>query len=128
MATSEHVSISQKQKREYDLFGPWVLEIENVEDVPQTFVSSVSLTEATELAFKVPRRVERRNVRPGDDLYDYLVTLDGEGISVHRRRSDGVDSQRIGYGRIAAVKTLYDLLHGELTLIKMALADSANSN
>jgi len=117
MATSEHASISQKQKREYDLFGPWVLEIESFEDVPEAFVSAVSLTEATELAFKVPRRIERRNARPGDDLYDYLVTLDGEGISAHRRTSPGVDSQRVGYGRIVAVKTLYDLLHGELTLI-----------
>ncbi|MEX2444762.1 MAG: hypothetical protein WD492_14245 [Alkalispirochaeta sp.] len=111
------MTTSEKQKREYDLFGPWVLEIESPDDVPETFVSDAPVTEETELAFKVPRRIERRNARPGDDLYDFLVTLDAQGVAVYRRTSNGVQPETVPYGRIVAVKTLYDLLHGELTLI-----------
>ncbi|MFW5695556.1 MAG: hypothetical protein ACOCYB_10335 [Alkalispirochaeta sp.] len=117
MATSGKIPVSEKQKREYDLFGPWVLEIEAPEDVPETFSSHVSLTGDTEFAFKVPRRIERRNARPGDDLYDYLVTFDGAGVSVYCRTSAGVQTESAGYDRIVAVETLYDLLHGELALI-----------
>jgi hypothetical protein len=110
------MTTSEKQKREYDLFGPWVLEIESNEDLPETFSAHAALTDDIELAFKVPRRVERRNVRPGDDLYDYLVTFDSSGVSVYRRTSSGVEEEAAPYKRIVAVETLYDLLHGELAL------------
>lgn len=111
------MTTSEKQKREYDLFGPWVFEIEQKEDIPETFASHVVLTDETELAFKIPRRIERRNARPGDDLYDFLVTLDGAAATVYRRTSAGVESESVSYARMIAVETLHDLLHGELVLI-----------
>lgn len=114
------MTTSEKQKREYDLFGPWVFEIQQQEDIPETFASQVALTDETELAFKIPRRIERRNARPGDDLYDYLVTLDGAAVTVYRRASAGVETESVPYARMIAVETLHDLLHGELVLISDA--------
>jgi len=52
---------SQKHKREYDMFGPWIFQIESADDVPDAFEPYFRYDETVEFAIKIPHHVERRN-------------------------------------------------------------------
>lgn len=109
-----------KYDREYDSFGPWILPIRDSEEVPDAFLESFQWSDAVERAYKIPRPVERRKVREGENLYDYLVVffsdrlefLAREGVS----RSPESDSVTIPFGDILIIRKMVDLLRGELRL------------
>lgn len=106
---------TQKHKREYDMFGPWIFEIESPDDVPDAFEPFFRYDETVEFAIKIPHHVERRNARPGDNLYDHLVACFPHSIAVFSLSGSGVRSWEGEYPRVVAIRTLHDLLHGELT-------------
>jgi hypothetical protein len=106
---------SQKHKREYDMFGPWIFEIESPDDVPDAFEPYFRYDETVEFAIKIPHHVERRNARPGDNLYDHVVACFPHGIAVFSLSSGGVRSWEGEYTQVVAIRTVHDLLHGELT-------------
>lgn len=60
---------------ELDHFGPWVLEITTSDPPPSIFEPYLVRDEEPHFAIKVPRRIERREARPGMDLHYYLVSL-----------------------------------------------------
>ena len=107
---------SQKQKREYDMFGPWIFEIESPDDVPGAFEPHFHYDESVELAIKIPHQIERRNARPGDNLYDHLLACSADSVAVFSLSGSGIKSWRGAYTDVVAIRTLHDLLHGELTL------------
>jgi hypothetical protein len=106
---------TQKHKREYDMFGPWIFQIESADDVPDAFEPYFRYDDTVEFAIKIPHHVERRNARPGDNLYDHLVACSPHGIAVFSLSSAGVRSWEGEYAEVVAIRTLHDLLHGELT-------------
>ena len=76
-------------QREYDRFGPWAVAISDDDPPPPLFEPLIERREPM-LAIKIPRSVERRNARPGMDLYDYLVCLYEHDLVILARAEDGV--------------------------------------
>src|SRR5660398_172964 len=71
---------------EYDAFGPWIYEVRRPDEVPRLFRSHpLDLANAL-LTVKVPREIERRVANPSMDLYDNLLSLGPESITVLSRR------------------------------------------
>ena len=101
---------------EYDRFGPWVVEISPDDPVPPLFASSVSGTQDALMSIKVPRKISRREARPGMDLYDYVLVLREAEVEVHERVDTSVRSRTIAYGDIHQLRLSEQLLRGELRL------------
>lgn len=110
------MQISEKHRKEYDSFGPWILEIKNNENVPDLFMEDFVYDDTIELAFIVPRNVERRNTQPGVNLYDFLVAIYANSILILQRVDEHVESRELPRSGIIAVGQLFNLLHGELLI------------
>jgi hypothetical protein len=110
------VNRSEKLTREYNLFGPWLLQVQGEEDIPEIFLPHCTITDA-EFAFKIPRRVERRTASPGDPLYDYLILLKPDDMTVFERSGGDVVRRDLAYREIVALVVEDDLLKGELRIL-----------
>jgi hypothetical protein len=110
------VNRSDKLAREYNLFGPWLLQVQGEPDIPDIFLPHCRISDA-EFAFKIPRRVERRNARPGDALYDYLILLQPDEMTVLERRGNEVVRRGFTYREIVALIIDEELLKGDLTVL-----------
>ncbi|BDZ60782.1 hypothetical protein GCM10025873_05730 [Demequina sediminis] len=71
---------------EYDRFGPWIDRVETEADVPRLFRPHGVDLAAARLVLKVPRNVARRDASPDMDLYDHLLVLGRDSLTVLSRR------------------------------------------
>jgi hypothetical protein len=101
-------------QREYDRFGPWALELSEDDPPPRLFEPYLMRGEAPILGLKIPRHVERRNVRPGADLYDRVVALYEDELIVLERVGDGVASRSCRVSDIQHLRMLRSLLSGNV--------------
>jgi len=104
------------QRQEYDRFGPWSIEISGEDPPPPLFVPYLARTEPTLLSIKIPRRIERRDARPGMDLYDYLVCLYEDDLVVLRRVGSEVRSETCRYRDVQHLRVARHLLRGNIQL------------
>ncbi|MDF1567275.1 MAG: hypothetical protein P1P77_04595 [Spirochaetaceae bacterium] len=100
---------------EYDRFGPWILEITDKDPIPLIFEPYVNLDES-EYAFKVPRPMERRELSPGMNLYDYLVVFFPSYMTILQRSGEEVAKSDIRYNVVVTVEHIEDLLDGRLRI------------
>jgi hypothetical protein len=103
-----------KLKREYDLFGPWVLEIKDEMDIPQQFGDFTETILNGIYSFKVPVNVERRNLKPGMLLYQTVTVLTEDAVIVLQHRLEAIERQEVKYADILFLQCTTDLLFGEL--------------
>jgi hypothetical protein len=106
---------------EYDRFGPWIDEVRTPEGLPRLYRDHPVDLAAARLVLKVPRSIARRDATPEMDLYDHLLVLDDEALTVLARRSApggvGYDVRELPLGQIAAVHDVVNLLDGTLTVL-----------
>jgi hypothetical protein len=67
-------------QKEYDQFGPWLVEIKSAQDIPPQFEDQSGLLDDALFAFKTPVHQERRNLKPGMLLYSQIVIIQNEFI------------------------------------------------
>jgi hypothetical protein len=108
------------QQREYDRFGPWAVEISAEDPPPPLFLPHLTRAEPALLSVKVPRRIERRNARPGMDLYDWLVCLYDDELVVLQRVGQEVKTRACRLQDVQHVRVSRNLLRGN---IRVGLAD-----
>ena len=101
--------------QEYDRFGPWILVINDKDPIPPIFEPYVNLDES-EYAFKVPRPMERRELRAGMNLYDYLVVFFPSHMTILQRSGEEVVKSDIRYNTVVTVEHIEDLLDGRLRI------------
>lgn len=103
---------------EFDAFGPWVDEVTRVQDVPRLYRAHPIDFDRVLLVLKIPREIERRNANPAMHLYDALVILDEERLTVLSRRSegDGYGSRSVRLDSLVAMIDSVHLLDGLLEL------------
>lgn len=113
---------------EYDRFGPWIDRVETEADVPRLFRPHGVDLAAARLVLKVPRNVARRDATPETDLYDHLLVLGRDSLTVLSRRGrdlpreaqpgagGGYDHADIPLARIVAVRDTVNLLEGRLSI------------
>ncbi|CAI9415167.1 hypothetical protein [Nocardioides sp. T2.26MG-1] len=123
--------------REYDLFGPWVDEVRSEDDVPRLYRPHGLDLGAARLVLKVPRSIARRDAHAGMDLYDHLVALEPEHLTVLSRPATGggYDVRRVAYADVVAIEDVVTLLdarvlvhtrEGDVVTLTYNGADRAN--
>jgi hypothetical protein len=107
--------------REYDTFGPWIPTVRTTEDVPRLYRDHPLDLAAAHSVVKVPRDIVRRDATAGMDLYDHLLALEADQLTVLSRWQDPATAgpgryevREVGYDQIAAVLDVVDLLDGGL--------------
>jgi len=122
------MSVTTAEVAEYDRFGPWIDEVVIPEDVPRLFRSYPIDLGAARMVLKVPRGIARRDATAGMDLYDHLVILDRDSMTLLSR--DGATATKgeqptggPGYGvlslalaDVVAIRDDLNLLDGQVTV------------
>ena len=107
---------------EYDRFGPWIDEVRTRDDVPRLFRDDPVDVAGARLVLKVPRNIARRDATPDMDLYDHLLVLEADALTVLSRRGGppdtlgGYDRVRVPLGQIVALRDVVTMLDGRLTV------------
>lgn len=100
---------------EYDAFGPWIYEVRTQDEIPRVFRGHpIDLSTAT-MTVKVPRDIERRNANPSMDLYDILLSLGPDSLTVLTRRGRDCDAREVPYRQIQGITEFTDLLDARVT-------------
>lgn len=107
-------------KLEYDRFGPWVLEINETDTVPELFQPHVEPVHKPLLSVKIPRPVERARARHLTHLYDYLLSLYATHLTILRRHGESVVTESVDYDDIEHIYSIHDLLRGVLRIVTPA--------
>ncbi|NAZ76071.1 hypothetical protein GTQ99_11705 [Kineococcus sp. T13] len=110
--------------REHDVFGPWIDEVRTPQDVPRLYRDHPLDLETARLVLKVPRNITRREAAAEVDLYDHLVVVQADLLTVLSRHQDargapaggpgGYRTRRVALGDVVAVHDEVDLLDGRL--------------
>ena len=98
---------------EYDRFGPWVIEISELDPLPPLFQPYLTRDEIPLLSIKI----ERRKAHPGMNLYDYVVSLYQEELLILERVGDAVRLETFLYRDIQCLRYRKSLLKGNLHLV-----------
>ncbi len=101
---------------EYDAFGPWIYEVSDEHPLPPLFVPFYKEDGNCLMRIKIPRNIERRNARPGMDLYDYVVGVYQDHIYILKRKDKQVEQSSAYFSEINGIEVLYQLLEGTLTI------------
>lgn len=113
---------------EYDRFGPWIDEVLSPADVPRLFRSHPLDLATARLVLTVPRNIARRDATTDMDLYDHLLVLGTDDLTVlTRRRLPGrtratplvpgtYDVATVPFRQVVAIRDVVDLLNGRLTI------------
>lgn len=103
-------------KKEYDCFGPWLLEINSQDEVPPLFRDDFKFGDEVKFAFKIPVHIERRNASPGSILYDSVVSLYENQIYVFNHIGKTVTTRVIDFQEILMIQNIKNILKGELKI------------
>ena len=102
--------------QEYDAFGPWIIKIEAAELLPRKFRPYVDMSIAYDYLVKVPKNMDRRDLRPGMDIYDAVIGLRGENLYIYEQKDEVVSSEVISASEVYSIVLKQNLLAGYLYL------------
>jgi DNA-binding MarR family transcriptional regulator len=106
-----------KLEQEYHSFGSWLVEINNEEDIPIQFIDFKQTILDAEYSFKVPRKIERRKAHPGMRLYDAVVSLLPDKISLQQIRNKTVEVDDILFDEINYLVHINELLDSQIIIV-----------
>lgn len=101
---------------EYNAFGPWAYEISEKKPLPRLFAPYFTADDKAVIKIKIPREIERRNGKPGMDLYDYVVALYEDRILILKREDGTVLEKQIPLKEFKGVRIYQNLLKGGYTI------------
>jgi len=119
MATDNEVTGHPERTEEFDAFGPWVYQVRTADEVPRLFRPFAGDPTSATMVIKIPRRIARRDANPRMDLYDHLLCLRGDTLTLLSRApgdADGVRRRAVTAEQVVAIEDSVDLLDGRLGL------------
>jgi hypothetical protein len=119
MATDDEVTGYPERTEEFDAFGPWVYQVRTADEVPRLFRPFAGDPTTATTVIKIPRRIARRDANPRMDLYDHLLSLRGDTLTLLSRapgETDGVRRRTVTTDQVLAIEDSVDLLDGRLGL------------
>lgn len=105
-----------KSTKEYDAFGPWILEINDEYTMPPLFEAYYHEKDLPLLLIKIPRKIDRRDATPEMNLYDYVIGAFESYLYILKRVEDSVEERRVLYNSVVAIKSTAALLRGQVHL------------
>lgn len=106
-----------KLQREYDTFGPWVVEIKKEVQVPQQFDKFAEIILNADLSFKIPVVAERRDLKPGMLLYHTVVSATGNSLIILHFEDGSLGRREIDLQHLQYFQSTKAILLGELALV-----------
>ena len=100
-------------REEYNAFGPWVQEIRGREGVPPCFLPWFSELEHASLVIKIPVNQERRDARPGQDLYRAIVAVCDDHLVLLSLEAGKVECRLVPLAEVQALRNFHVLLQAE---------------
>lgn len=121
--------------REYDAFGPWIFPIATAAEMPRRFRDHYPDLAAAEWLLKIPRELDRGQVRPGDDLYRSVVAVFDDRLTLLHAASPNegeVEQKDVRFAEVVGFSASENLLQGHWTLLlrdggRVTIAHSATS-
>jgi DNA-binding MarR family transcriptional regulator len=107
---------SPEDREEYNAYGPWIVKVTSEMDMPPRFRPFYAADKDAQILLKVPRKEDRRELRPGMDLYRDVIALFDRGLTLRRLGPDGIYTLEFPWDRIAAIGCENDLLKGIWTI------------
>ncbi len=112
-----YFTASPEARKEYDAFGPWIGVVTKREDLPPRFRAAWPEIRDARFVLKLPIRADRRDVRPGMDLYDMVLAIGEDGATVLKLTRDDTARRELGWDSVAGISIFTDLLYGCWTLL-----------
>ncbi len=112
----ERRAVTEREREEYDRFGPWTYQVRSAAAMPPRFDAYYEELEGSVLVLKLPRGVERRDANPGDDLYEAILAVGSAGVTFLRLTRGEVLRWDACFAEVAAVRLSQELLSGELRI------------
>lgn len=103
---------SPEDRKEYDAFGPWLTEVKSAADMPPRFRTFYPDHEDARFLLKIPRSADRRQLRPGMDLYEAVFAVDDTGLFLVRLEDGSVTRTQVAWDDVAAIGSYGDRLQG----------------
>jgi hypothetical protein len=101
---------------EYDAFGPWIDEVASVDEVPRMFRGYPIDFGATRTVLKFPRDIPRREANPQMDLYDHLLVVTDDRLTILSRVGETYTEVSVPHDRVAAITDWVNLLDARLVI------------
>ena len=101
---------------EYDAFGPWVYEVDEMHPLPKLFDPFFKEGDQAITMLKVPRDIDRSNATPDMDLYDYVLALYGDKLRILERQDTQVKEHAIAAEDFSGVRFYTNLLNAACTV------------
>ena len=101
---------------EYDAFGPWIDEVASVDDVPRMYRDYPIDFGAARTVLKFPRDIPRREATPAMDLYDHLLIVTDERLTILSRTGGTFTEVSVPHDRVAAITDTVNLLDARLVI------------
>ena len=111
---------SYSSTAEYDAFGPWIDEVTTPDDVPRLYRGYGVDFDRSIRVLKFPRNITRRDATPAMDLYDHLLIVTAERLTILSRSDDGFTELSLAHDQIAAMSDWVNLLDAQLTFVTFA--------
>lgn len=102
--------------KEYNAFGPWIIEINDEYPIPPLFKDYYREDKTPLMLIKIPRKIQRADAVPGMNLYDYVIGAFDDCLYILKRAESSVEKKRVSYEGIIAIKNVISLLKGQLLL------------
>jgi hypothetical protein len=119
--------VGERERDEYDRFGPWVMRIASPAGLPPAFDRYGPEVAASSIAVKLPFSVDRRDALAGSDLYERvlavkdasLLVFDLEGGEARRRelRSEGIAALAL-FREILEARLIIQVAGGEGLVVR----------
>jgi len=111
---------SYSSTAEYDAFGPWIDEVTSADEVPRLY-SGFGIDFGSSIRIlKFPRNIARRDANAAMHLYDHLVIVTRERLTILSRDGDAFSELALAHDQIAAVTDWVNLLDAQLTFFTTA--------
>ena len=104
------------QDKEYAAFGPWIYEIDEEHEMPPIFREHFTQENNHTILFKIPVNMERRSLKPGMQMYDYVIGAYSDYVFIMKRNGNDVVSEKVYYSEIAAIENSIDILRGTFVI------------
>ena len=101
---------------EYDAFGPWIDEVPTAAELPRLYRDHPIDFETALLVLKVPRDIARRDADPSMHLYDVLLVVEPDGLTILQRTVDTYSVTEVAYADVFALQDTVLLLDGRFSI------------
>lgn len=101
---------------EYDAFGPWIDEVASVDEVPRMYRSYPIDFASARTVLKFPRDIPRREATPQMDLYDHLVIVTDDRLTILSRTGETFAEVSVPHDRVAAITDWVNLLDARIVI------------